>query len=124
MAKYFLVLVIMISLSLPVFAAGTDTGSKTGKSDSKFENRSDQLKDLQNKRRMVAMKIYQLRVKLISEDSDMLMLHNQIMKLHKQLAIELNSNEEMKPLLDEAADIDKQMEELIKAPQSAQQQDK
>jgi hypothetical protein len=73
----------------------------------------EQMKNLENQRRMLSMKMYQLRIKLISEDSDLLMMHNQIMKLHKKLAIELNNNDDMKDLITQSKDIDKKIINLM-----------
>ena len=72
-----------------------------------------QMKDFENQQRMLNMKMYQLRIKLISEDSDLLLMHNQIMKLHKKLAIELNNNDEMKDLRNQSNELNKKIMQLM-----------
>jgi hypothetical protein len=71
------------------------------------------MKELQNERRKVSLGMYQLRVKLIKEKPDLQVLQRSIMDMHRRMASELNSNEEMKKMLSNAKKIDEQVVELI-----------
>ena len=109
MSKFVYLTLAMLFCSTIAFA---DTQPKTTKP-APIPNLQEQIKNLENQQRMLSMKMYQYRIKLISEDSDLLMLHNQIMKLHKKLAIELNSNQEMKDLIEQSKEIDIKIANLI-----------
>ncbi|MCF7792063.1 MAG: hypothetical protein K9M56_08710 [Victivallales bacterium] len=115
MVKPVAILIIFVVCNATVLAAGSENNKgksklPENKPAEKFDSKMD---NLENQRRMLSMKIYQLRIKLISEDTDLLMLHNQIMKLHKKLAIALNSNEKMKELLNKANNVDMEIKKLI-----------
>ena len=72
------------------------------------------MKELQNQRRKISLEMYQLRVKLIKEKPDLLLLHRSIMDMHRRLAVEINSNQEMKEIILDAKKINDQIMELIK----------
>ena len=94
-----------------------DNGEKPDQAKSAKQTQVDfnaQMSDLENQRRKTQLKIYQLRIKLIRENSEFLLIHNEIMKLHKKLAVELNNDENMKILLNQAHNIDGKIVTLIK----------
>jgi hypothetical protein len=110
MYKLIYLITIFLFCSSAAFSADLKTPPAKPKPAPTFQ---EQMKNLENQRRMLSMKMYQLRIKLISEDSDLLMMHNQIMKLHKKLAIELNNNDNMKELISQSKDIDKKIIQLM-----------
>jgi hypothetical protein len=120
MSKFIYLITILLFLgTIGINAAVKEMSQKTktsGTANSNIELTSmqqKQMKNLENQRRILSLKTYQLRIKLISEDSELLMMHNQIMKLHKKLAIELNNNDEMKELSEQSNAIDKKIIELM-----------
>lgn len=85
------------------------------------EDFQKQMQKLEDQRRKIQLKIYQLRVQLIREDPELLMMHNEIMKMHKKLATELNENEKMKGFLIQAQQLDTQIANLLKSKQENQE---
>jgi len=63
-------------------------------------------------REELMLKMYNLRIKLISEDPELLKLHKQIMELHKELAMQLESKKDMKKLTDKLKELDADLEKL------------
>ncbi len=69
-------------------------------------------KSLIKEREELQLKMHALRVKLITEDPDLAKLHKQIMALHKELAIQLDSKKDMRKLSDKLRDLDAEMDKL------------
>jgi len=63
-------------------------------------------------REELMLKMYNLRIKLISEDPELLKLHKQIMELHKELAMQLESKKDMKKLTEKLKELDSDLEKL------------
>lgn len=71
-------------------------------------------KSLLKEREELQLKMHALRVKLISDDPDLAKLHKQIMALHKELAIQLDSKRDMRKLSDKLRDLDSELDKLPK----------
>ena len=69
-------------------------------------------KSLIKEREDLQTKMYNLRLKLIKDDPDLQKLHEQIMALHKELAIQLDSKKDMRKLTDRLRDIDSSLDKL------------
>ena len=67
------------------------------------------IKKLQDQRRRISLEIYQLRVKLIKEKPELQVLQRSIMDMHRRMAVEINKNEQIKKMLLDAKEIDRQM---------------
>jgi LAS superfamily LD-carboxypeptidase LdcB len=78
------------------------------------ETEKNSMDKLAATRAEVSQKMHRLRVKLIKEDSDLKALHRKIMALHKELAIRLGKNEEMKELRENYKRINSEMESLLR----------
>ena len=71
-------------------------------------------KSLIKEREELQLKMHSMRVKLISEDPDLAKLHKQIMALHKELAIQLDSKKDMRKLSDKLRELDAELDKLPK----------
>ena len=69
-------------------------------------------KSLLKEREDIQLKMHNVRVKLINEDPDLAKLHKQIMALHKELAIQLDSKKDMRKLSDKLRELDADFDKL------------
>jgi len=69
-------------------------------------------KGLMKDREDLQLKMQATRVKLINSDPDLQKLHKQIMALHKELAIQLDSKKDMRKLNDKLRELDTEIEKL------------
>lgn len=67
---------------------------------------------LMKDREELLLKMHSLRVKLINDDPALQKLHRQIMALHKELSIEIDSRKDMKKLLEKLKDIDSDIDRI------------
>ncbi len=70
------------------------------------------LKKLEADRAIVARKIMDKRLEILTNNEECRALHNQIMALHRELAIKMDANPDMHALNSEAEDIDRLIEEI------------
>lgn len=82
---------------------------------------ADKINGLTEQSKKIEADMYKLRIELIKKDPALFKLHKQIMALHKELALKVDSKKEMRILLSRADDITKQIEEL-KAAAAAEKQ--
>ena len=69
---------------------------------------------LLKERRDLLLKMYDLRVKLITDDPVLNRMHKQIMALHRELAIEIDSKKDMRKLIEKAKAVDNELDKLQK----------
>lgn len=69
-------------------------------------------KALLKEREDLQLKMHAMRVKLISDDPELAKLHKQIMALHKELAIQLDSKRDMRKLSDKLRELDAEFDKL------------
>ena len=77
-------------------------------------DKSEELKKLEAQRQELTWKIVDKRAELISSNPDLKQLHDQIMTLHREMALKLDANPEMQNLNAEAEALDQQISELKK----------
>lgn len=73
----------------------------------KIENLKKQAVDLDSE-------MIKLRTEIIKKDPDLQKLHNQIIALHRDLALRIDSKREMRVLILKAEEISRQLQELEK----------
>lgn len=61
---------------------------------------TNRLDELMEDQKVIELKMHKLRIKLIKEDPELKALHKKIMAMHKELAIKIDKNEEMKKLIE------------------------
>jgi hypothetical protein len=72
------------------------------------------IKKLEADQKQLALKMYQTRLKLIKNDSVLKRLHKQIMALHKELALKVDSKKEMRVLLIKSEQVTRKLNALKK----------
>lgn len=72
----------------------------------------DTQESLNKKRSDLLVKIHNKRVELIKKTPSLMELQKKIMALHKELAIRIDNNEEMRELIDELRAIETKMKAL------------
>lgn len=77
-------------------------------------DKAEEIKRLESKRAEITWKIVDKRTELISSNPDLKQLHDQIMALHREMALKLDANPEMQKLNAEAEAIDQQIAALKK----------
>jgi hypothetical protein len=87
--KMFFIFILFFSVAL---LRATDTEEKD-------VSNAGRLEELQEDRKSIELKMHKLRIKLIKETPDLMELHKKIMALHKELAIRIDKNKEMKELI-------------------------
>ena len=78
---------------ITLFAADADAANK--------------LKELKQSRARLTATIVAKRAEIIAADAELKQLHNQIMTLHKELALRLDATPEIRDLLNQADDLDR-----------------
>jgi len=76
------------------------------------QEQKNELSKLQEERARLTWKMVDKRTELIASDADCKKLHEQIMTLHRELAIRLNSNPAMRSLTVQAEELDRKIAEL------------
>ena len=101
-----------------LFSAGQGISAPDQKSSGKTQDEaykdSPEYEKLMKDKKDTILKMYDLRVKLISEDPAISKLHKQIMALHRELAIEIDSRKDMRKLIEKSKTIDQDIEKLAK----------
>ena len=70
------------------------------------------LQTLKEQKKELMLKMHRKRVELIKKDPALLDLQKKIMALHKELAIRIDNNEEIRKLLDELRKIEREIKSL------------
>lgn len=77
-----------------------------------YAGNAEKINELLKNKKAIDMKIHEKRVELIAKDPALKAKHQEIMRLHKELAIQLDKKEEMKKLLDERTGILNKIDEI------------
>ena len=83
------------------------------------EGRDERTEKLLKEQRELSLKMHELRVRLIKEDPELKELHQRIMALHKELALRLDSRDEMKALLRKSKELDSELRKAAAVDQAA-----
>jgi SMC interacting uncharacterized protein involved in chromosome segregation len=75
---------------------------------------AEAIKKLEVAQKQLAQKMYKTRVKLIKNDPALKRLHKQIMALHKELALKVDSKKEMRVLLIKSEQVTRKLNALKK----------
>jgi septal ring factor EnvC (AmiA/AmiB activator) len=102
------IIIALFCLTALITFAETDEKNNETSSISKKEQA------LLKERKQVAEKMFKLRVKLLENDPELKKLHEKIMELHKELALQLDSKKEMRALTIQIKKIEASIEELKK----------
>jgi hypothetical protein len=70
------------------------------------------LQTLKEQKKELMLKMHRKRVELIKKDPALLDLQKKIMALHKELAIRIDNNEEMRKLVDKLRKIEREIKNL------------
>ncbi len=76
------------------------------------QEQKSELDKLQAERARLTWQIVDRRAQLIATDAECKKLHEQIMAMHRELAIRLNSNPDMRALNHQAEELDRKIAEL------------
>ena len=77
-------------------------------------NVKEQLDALQKERDQLELEMHKVRIELIKSDPALTRLHQRIMAMHKELAIQVDRKPEMSKLYSKAAKFDVELEKLRK----------
>jgi len=69
----------------------------------------DKLDALKEKRAALALKMHKKRVEMIKSDPSLMELQKKIIALEKELAIRIDNNPEMRKMIDELAELDREI---------------
>lgn len=100
MNKIFLIAILLCAGTLNVISA---------------ENKQSR-SEIKAQQRKVAQSIFELRKVLIQSDPKLLELHNQKIKIHRQISERISGNPKMAELIEEAISLQVKLDELDKAP--------
>ncbi|MEA4861926.1 MAG: hypothetical protein AB7F40_08450 [Victivallaceae bacterium] len=76
------------------------------------QEQKSELAKLQEERASLTWQIVDKRAQLIASDAECKKLHEQIMAMHRELAIRLNSNPDMRKLTQQTEELDRKIAEL------------
>ncbi len=75
-------------------------------------DKAEELKRLENQRKELTWKIVDKRAEIIASNPDLKQLHDQIMAMHREMALKLDANPEMQKLNEQAEKLDQQIAAL------------
>ncbi len=78
------------------------------------ESLRDKAKRLEEQRRALELQMHSLRVDLIKQDSDLNLLYQKILAMHKELQLRIDNKPAMKKLAQQAADLELEIKDLEK----------
>ncbi len=88
-------------------------GNKTEQKKANLAKIKKEIDVLKKEQLELILKMHKLRLKLIKENPNLNKLHNKIIALHKELAIKIDQNVEMKQLIIKNISIDKKIKKQI-----------